>query len=66
MANLAEHLAQFAIAPLDQHHLVPRIVARSYLLYPRGRRVHLTFSKFAALDDDALAQALNHVFAGLA
>jgi hypothetical protein len=66
VADLAEHLPQFAIASLDQHDLVPRIVSRAYLLYARRSRVHLTFSKFSALDYDTLAEALNHLFAGLA
>jgi hypothetical protein len=31
MADLFEHLAEFPVAPLDQHHFVPGIVALAHL-----------------------------------
>jgi hypothetical protein len=56
VANLFEHLAQFAVAALDENHLVPRIVALADLAHA-GRRGADTFcARLAALDGDPIAQ----------
>jgi hypothetical protein len=67
VANLLEHLAQFAVAPLDQHHLVPGIVALAHLPDLRRSRPHPPGMRPrpAALDHHALAQRIQHLFRGL-
>jgi hypothetical protein len=41
VADLLKHLAQFAVAPFDQDHLVPRIVSLPHLANARRRGLYL-------------------------
>jgi hypothetical protein len=58
MSDFFKHLAQLAITPLDQHHFVPGIVALTHLADLGRRGPHAAFPRFAALNGDTPAQAL--------
>jgi hypothetical protein len=54
--DLFKHLAQLAVAPLDQHHFVPGVVPLAYLANARRRGANLARSRFAPLDGHAAAK----------
>jgi len=64
MPDFLEHLAQFAVAPLDQHHFIPRVIALPHLPNPCRRRPHLASTRLALVDGHARAQDIQLVFAG--
>src|SRR6202012_3466918 len=66
VANLFEHLAQFAIAAFDQDNLVPGIVAFANLANASRSRVDLAFLRPALIDRDPAAQAVELLFIRLA
>ena len=68
MADFFEHLAQLAVAALDDDHFVPGIVALADLadLGRSGAHAPGTCTRTASLDDYALAQRVEHVFRRLA
>jgi hypothetical protein len=65
VADFLKHLAEFTIAPLDQHHLVPRVIALPHLPDPRRGRAHASFAGFAALNAHPAPQNVQLRFAGL-
>ena len=50
MADLLKHLAQLAIAALDQGDFKPRIFALPHLLNPGRRGVNASFAGLAAIN----------------
>jgi hypothetical protein len=64
--DLFEHLPQFAIAALGQHHFVPRIVSRARLPDGGRRGVDLPFARPPPVDGHALAKAVELLLGGLA
>jgi hypothetical protein len=60
--DFLKHLAQFAIAALNQHHFVPGVVALPHLANPRRRCAHLARPRFALLDGHARAQNIQLAF----
>jgi hypothetical protein len=63
--NLFKHLAQLAVAPFNQHHLIPGIVALPYLANARRRCPHHARARLAPLDGDAPAQNVQFRFGRL-
>jgi hypothetical protein len=53
--DLLKHLAQLTVAPFNEHHLVPGVVALSHLPDLCGRRMHLARSRPAAINRNAFA-----------
>ena len=51
VANLLEHLAQLAVAPLDHDHFVPGIVTLAHLADLRRSRAHPARANPSALFD---------------
>jgi hypothetical protein len=66
MPNLFEHLAQLAIATLDDDDFVPGIVALADLANLRGRSLHTARTRFAALNAHPRTQSIQTFFRGLA
>ena len=66
MADLFEHLAQFAVAALDDDHFVPGIVALADLANLRRRSLHPPGAWLSALDSNARTQSVEVIFARFA
>jgi hypothetical protein len=66
MADFLEHLAQFAVAALDENDLVPGIVALADLTNAGRGGADGRRARFAALDGDAAAENVQLCFSGLA
>jgi hypothetical protein len=67
VADLLEHLAQFAIAALDDDDFVPGVVAFAHLADAgRGRTNFVMFFRAAALDGNAFAESVESLFGWLA
>ena len=67
MAYFLEHLAQLAIAALDEDHFVPGVVTFTHLANAgRCGPNFLALFRTAAVDRDALAQAVERLFGWLA
>ena len=66
MANLFKHLAQLAVATLDDDDFVPGIVALADLANLRRRSLYSAGARFSALDGDAGAQSIEGLLARFA
>jgi hypothetical protein len=67
MADLFEHLAEFAVATFDQNDFIPGVVALANLSDLGGSGVHATRAGLFAIDADAaLAQAVKFFLSGFA
>ena len=66
MADLFEHLSQFAVAAFGEHHLVPGVIALAD--HADGCRgcVHAALAGLGAIDGDAPAQLVQLFLGGLA
>jgi len=65
VTDLFEHLAQFAVAAFDEDDFVPGIFTGAQLLDAGGRCADFALPRLAALDGDSVAEALDHLVAGL-
>jgi hypothetical protein len=66
MADLLEHLAQFAVAALDENHFVPGIIALADLADAGRGGADGGRTGLAALNGNAAAQNVQLGFGGLA
>ena len=65
MSDLLKHLAQLAVATLDDDDFVPGIVALADFANLGRRGMHTTRTRFATLNGDAGPQAIEFFFGGL-